>query len=539
MTSADIIFTGGTVLTADRKRPTAEAVAVAGDRILAIGTTAEVLAHQGPKSRTIDLRGGCLMPGFVEAHGHPVLDGIVRSGAMIDIRPVTAPTAADVLDRIKRELVSDDDRVAHFFGWDPLLQEGLVTPEKAWMDEMAPDRPFIITHNSGHAVYFNTAAARVAGVSSATEDPTGGSFGRDGDGELTGVAYESAGWRLRALTAHRPDELIPVLATEFAALSAAGVTTISDIGFDPAHRPAFDQAARNGVLTARVRMYEKAGPALRSEVPLDNGDDLVKQIGIKIWCDGSPWVGNIATSFPYLNTPQTTAMGLGCDHRGHPNYTPEQLREISEAYFAAGWQLACHVHGDEGVDMVLDVWEELLGRQPRPDHRLRLEHCGTMTAEQYARAARIGATCSLFVDHLHYWGDVLVDGLFGPERGARWAAAGSAVWAGLRISLHNDPPVTPEEPLRNIAVATTRQSSSGRVLAPEERLTVDQAIRAQTIDPAWQLFCDDQVGSLEPGKYADLVVLSADPHRVPPREIAGLEVRATFLGGRQVHGEVL
>ena len=127
-------------------------------------------------------------------------------------------------------------------------------------------------------------------------------------------------------------------------------------------------------------------------------------------------------------------------------------------------------------------------------------------------------TCSIFVDQIHYWGDIIVDGLFGAEHGSRWMPAGSAVATGMRISLHNDPPVTPEEPLRNISVAVTRTAPSGRVLGPEQRLTVEQAIRAQTLDAAWQLFSDDVIGSLEVGKYADLVVLSADPRAVPPED---------------------
>ena len=162
---------------------------------------------------------------------------------------------------------------------------------------------------------------------------------------------------------------------------------------------------------------------------------------------------------------------------------------------------------------------------------MRLEHVGAIRPEQLQRAHELGVTCSLFVDQIHYWGDVIVDGLFGPEHGTHWMPCGSAVATGMRISLHNDPPVTPEEPLRNISVAVTRTAPSGRVLAPEERLTVEQAIRAQTIDAAWQLFSDDIIGSLEVGKYADMVVLSADPRAVPPEDIADLEVRATFLAG--------
>lgn len=203
--------------------------------------------------------------------------------------------------------------------------------------------------------------------------------------------------------------------------------------------------------------------------------------------------------------------------------------------FRRGWQIACHVHGDGGVDTILDVYEEALRRNPRDDHRLRLEHVGAIRPDQLRRAAELGVTCSIFVDQIHYWGDVIVDDLFGAQRGSRWMPAGSAVAAGMRISLHNDPPVTPEEPLRNISVAATRVAPSGRVLAPEERLTVEQAIRAQTIDAAWQLFAEDAIGSLQVGKYADMVVLSADPRTVPPEQIADLAVRATFLAGRQVY----
>jgi hypothetical protein len=129
---------------------------------------------------------------------------------------------------------------------------------------------------------------------------------------------------------------------------------------------------------------------------------------------------------------------------GHANYTREQLTEIVEAYHPLGWQMACHVQGDKGVDTILDVYEEALKKHPRTDHRLRLEHVGAISDEQLRRAADLGVTCSIFVDQIHYWGDIIVDGLFGPEHGSRWMPCGSAVATGMRISLHNDPPVTPE-----------------------------------------------------------------------------------------------
>ena len=245
-------------------------------------------------------------------------------------------------------------------------------------------------------------------------------------------------------------------------------------------------------------------------------------------------IGNIDLTFPYLDTDATRTIGVVPGSCGHANYTREQLTEIVDAYYPLGWQMACHVQGDAGVDTILDVYDQALQANPRADHRLRLEHVGAITDAQLQRAHDLGVTCSIFVDQIHYWGDVLVDGLFGPEHGSRWMPAGSAVATGMRISLHNDPPVTPEEPLRNISVAATRVAPSGAVLAPEERISVEQAIRAQTLDAAWQLFSDDVIGSIEVGKYADLVVLSADPRAVAPETVADLDVRATYLAGRRV-----
>jgi predicted amidohydrolase YtcJ len=219
-----------------------------------------------------------------------------------------------------------------------------------------------------------------------------------------------------------------------------------------------------GDLTVRLRPYEISNAQMTTDMTPDNGDDVLGQAGIKIWVDGSPWIGNIDLSFPYLDTDATRTIGVTPGSCGCANYTREQLSEIVAAYFPRGWQMACHVRGDAGVDTLI------------------------------------------------------VDGLFGPEHGERWMPCGSAVATGMRISLHNDPPVTPEEPLRNISVAATRIAPSGRVLGP-----------------AYQLFSDVVIGSLEVGKYADMVVLSADPRAVPPEQIADLEVQRTYLAGLQVY----
>ena len=532
MAAADLVTTG-TVLTVDEERPTAEALAAADGRIIAVGNRSDVAGLIGTGTQTIDIGDGCVMPGLIEAHGHPVMEAVALSDRIVDVRPVTVPDAYDVVDAVRREVTQRGPDGAYVLGWDPLLQSGLPQPTLAWLDEIAPNGPLVIIHNSGHKAYFNSHAARLCGLTRDTEDPKGARYGRDGNGELDGSAEEIGAVFPLVNGAISPGDYPAMLLAECARLNRAGLTTCSEMAFDPNFRPLVEQL--RGELTVRLRTYEVSNPQMSTTATPGQGDDMLRQVGIKIWVDGSPWVGNIALSFPYLDTAATRTIGVTPGSCGCANYTAEQLTEIVGAYYPLGWQMACHVQGDAGVDTILDVYEQAVRRNPRDDHRLRLEHVGAIRPEQLQRAAELGVTCSIFVDQIHYWGDVIVDGLFGPERGSRWMPAGSAVATGMRISLHNDPPVTPEEPLRNISVAATRTAPSGRVLAPEERLTVEQAIRAQTIDAAWQLFADDVIGSLEVGKYADMVVLSADPRAVAPEQIADLDVRATFLAGRQVY----
>jgi predicted amidohydrolase YtcJ len=529
--SADLVIFGH-ILTVDATRPTAEALAVSNGRIAAVGSRTDVQPWVGADTEVREVD-GCVLPGFVEAHGHPLMEAVALSERIVDIRPVTLPTADAVVAAIHAEVEKRGAAGAYLNGWDPLLQTGLPAPTLAWLDSVARDTPLVMVHNSGHKAYFNSAAARAAGLNRDTPDPKGASYGRDGNGELDGTAEEIAAVFPLLDGAIQVSDYPALLGAECERLNRAGLTTCSEMAFDPMFRPMLAQL--HDQLTVRLRTYEMSTAELHTDASPFEGDDMVRQVGIKIWVDGSPWVGNIDLTFPYLDTDATRTIDVVPGSCGHANYTKEQLAEIVGTFYPQGWQLACHVHGDAGVDTILDVYQEALSRWPRKDHRLRLEHVGAITPAQLQRAHDLGVTCSLFVDQIHYWGDVIVDGLFGPERGDKWMPAGSAVATGMRISLHNDPPVTPEEPLRNISVAATRTAPSGRVLGPEERLTVEQGIRAQTLDAAWQLFADNVIGSLEVGKYADLVVLSADPRTVSAEAVADLEVRATYLAGRQVY----
>jgi predicted amidohydrolase YtcJ len=261
---------------------------------------------------------------------------------------------------------------------------------------------------------------------------------------------------------------------------------------------------------------------------------MFRQTGVKTWSDGSPWIGNIATSFPYLDTRATRDLGLEPHHIGQANYTADQLLDIAEPYAAGGWQLACHAHGDLAVESTLDVYEEIIGRHSLTDHRFRLEHCGAMTPGQFERAASLGVTVSLFVDHITYWGEVLVDDLFGAEHGGAWTDAGAAFAAGHRATFHNDGWVTPIEPFRNMAVAETRTTRKGYRMPHGTVVTREQALLAHTGNAAWQLFSEHEVGALSPGLFADFIVVDRDPLTVTPAKLAETTVIATYVAGARV-----
>jgi len=307
MLAADLVIQG-TVLTVDELQPTAEALAVSDGRIIAVGERADVESWIGPGTEVIDTGDGCVMPGFVEAHGHPLMEAIVLSDRMVDIRPVTIRRADDVVDAIRREVANRGPDGGYLNGWDPLLQNGLPEPTLNWLNSVAPDSPLVIVHNSGHKAYFNSAAGARAGLTRDTADPKGARYGRDADGELDGTAEETGAVFSLLAGAIDPSGYPAMLRAELARLNRGGLTTCSEMAFDPVFRPVVEQM--RDALTVRLRPYEISNAQMNTDMTPDTGDDVLRQVGIKIWVDGSPWIGNIDLSFPYLDTDATRSIGV-------------------------------------------------------------------------------------------------------------------------------------------------------------------------------------------------------------------------------------
>ena len=271
---------------------------------------------------------------------------------------------------------------------------------------------------------------------------------------------------------------------------------------------------------------------------------------MKFLADGSPYSGTMATREPYLIT-KLTQDGLGFPQPpvlGHLKYpSAEHLYKAMLPFHEKGFQIACHTHGERAIEQTLEAYELLQESDKRPDPRFRLEHCGLITDDQLIKAKELGATVSFFIDHVYWYGQRLRDDILGPVRGNRFMPLASAQRTGHIWSLHHDSPCSPPGPFRGMRTAVTRMSrdhthsstksnmatkSKGDVIGPEQAVTVMDAVKAYTINAAWQIFHENIIGSLEIGKLADLVILSQNPMNTPDEELDKIKVLETYVGGR-------
>ncbi|MGE2733308.1 amidohydrolase [Mycolicibacterium vaccae] len=536
-----LILTAGAVITMDDAVPRATAVAVADGRIVAVGDVDDCRAAL-PGAAVVDTGAAVLAPGFVEPHGHPLISGVATQAPARSIAPWDCPTWADVRRVFAGAVAGTDPQTPLWFaGFDALLH-GHAAPDAEELDGIFGDRVAVVTDNSGHGVYFNSALIRRYGWDTdPPADPVAAHYGRTADGHLNGQGFE-----LPVLTAVTGPLLAqmgdPLLsgARYFALMSRGGYTSASDMTYDQKFAAGYEALAAAPSCPLRVSMWEMSISETYSDAAsFAAGDEWLIKAGVKLWTDGSPWVGNIAISFPYLDTEATRTAGIDPATAGGAqsmNYSREQLDAILDRAAPAGWQMAFHANGDLAITLALDAYEDALRRHRLlgTDHRWRLEHCGAGTRAHFDRAAALGVHVSLAPFQYYFWGDLLDGAMFDSAHGACWAAFADAVASGTCVSLHNDGSVSPPTPVVNIATAVTRRTRAGGVHRPDQAITLDQAWRAQTIDAARTLRREHLVGSIAVGKLADFVELTADPWTVDPdRLIDEVRVTGTWLGGRR------
>jgi predicted amidohydrolase YtcJ len=536
---ATTVFTGGTILTVDNEFSQAEALAIRGNKILVVGTEAEVRAAAGEHAKIVDLKGKTVLPGFIDPHTHVVAGSVVDS-IMEYVGMARFGTVAEVLNHLKT--MTKDKAPGEWIvvrNFDPAIQVGPDALTFNELDAVSTQHPIFVFNASGHLAYANSKAFEVAGIPEDVENPPGAEFVRDKDGKLTGIMKNNVAFlqilsKYPALAQVNPTETLIGLLEKW---SQYGLTTVSELslgGFSqsPADVTVMSAAAQSGRLVARIRAYpfytigEKAWDD--AGVKPGTGDGLARVAGYKLVADGSNQGFTGLQREPYLNS----------EERGLAYMSAEELRTRAIERAKNGWQLAIHGNGDAAIDNILDACEAM--RNAGVDMkkvRARIEHCSILHDDQIKRMKDLGVSASFLIGHVHYWGVAMRDEVFGEKKAKLLDRCKSLEKAGVGFTLHSDFMVTDPVPLHMIEMAVTRRTwkEPEYVLAPDETISVESAIRALTSEAAWQLFSDHEIGSLEAGKLADLVILEMDPRKVDPDAIKDIKVLETWMDGKQVY----
>lgn len=538
-----VVLSGGPVLTLD---PTAagSAVAVHDGWILAVGgpdeCRAAVRAATGRPAREVDLDGRALLPGFVDPHCHPVALG--QLWAWVDVSPRVAadiPAIVRVLREAAERLPAGAPLRA--YGYEHRnLAEGR-HPDRRDLDQVATDRDVYVMDASGHGGAVNSRLLAACGIDAGTPDPPGGRIERDAAGEPTGLLWDAA---CDALTGpggvkvgrHGPnfhltesgDALRSHLLAAEDAFLRAGVTTVGDAQVSQREMAAYLSLHSEGGLRVRASLYVLSSlldEVLGLGLVRPFGDDVLRFAGIKFYADGT--LGGGTAYFPegYADDP--------CRH-GQLYHDPADYQELVVRAHRAGLQTGTHAQSPTAIGMVLDAVRAARAADDRPDPRHRIEHCGLPTDEQIALIGALGVIPVAQPQHHANWGDGVL-ATVGVERGGRFNPLGAFERAGIPYALSSDAPVADPGPLPAVAAAATRTTVHGTVLGPPElAVTVEQALAGHTRHGARALRREHEIGSIAPGKRADLVLLDADPRAVAPADVAGIGVTETWVGGTRV-----
>jgi hypothetical protein len=520
------VVLNGRVYTMDERQPTAEAFAVLGDRFMSVGSTDEIKMLIGPGTRVHDAEAMTVVPGFIDAHSHP--DGVdevtgvnVNLGNIKDIKAVLRAKAAET---------PPGYWVSGYMYDDTKLAEGRPVL-RADLDDAVPDHPAMVGHRGGHTGVFNSRAFEIAGISADTPDPPGGKFYRDENG-LTGKVVEHAMDVFRkvgkrdSVTRETRQAGVEFISAQMA---AAGLTSVTNAWGNRDALMACQDARTAGNLKFRVYFMPFGDNEIYQGLKLAGlrtgfGDEMLRIGAAKFWADGSASERTMRMSTPFVGRP---------DDYGILTMTQQEIHEVVEDAHRNGFQIGIHANGDVTIDMVLNAYERVMEKWPRPDPRHRIEHCSLVNPALLTRIKAIGAIPTPFYTYVHYHGHKWVE--YGEDK-MRWMFAHrSFLDYGIPVASASDYMPGPFEPLMAIQSMVTRKDFQGRVWGPNQRITINEALKICTINGAYASFEEKLKGSITAGKLADFVFLAQDPHDVDPDEIKKIQVVRTVLGGETTY----
>jgi len=530
--SADLVILHGHVWTVDHDHPQAEALAVHGSRVLAVGSDAEISKWIGPATRTIDAKGKSVLPGFIDAHVHFSSGGGEVSS--VQLRDANSPKGfAQRIGEHAKKLPKAEWMLGGT--WDHELWGGTPLPSHDWIDSVTPDNPVFVTRYDGHMALANALALRLAGVTRETKDPPGGTIVRDKDGNPTGLLKDAAmGLVYRVIPPPSEEQLLRMIHAGMDEARRFGVTSIHDISSTEDVR-AYQVLAARGELTLRIYcitpLPQWQAPAIAG-IRAAFGNDWIHLGALKGFADGS--LGSTTALFeqPYNDAPDTS---------GLPNemMLPEgNMLKMALGADKAGLQLAVHAIGDKANRIMLDVYTEVAKENgSRPDRRWRIEHAQHLRPDDFARFAQLGVIASVQPYHAiddGRWAEKRI----GHERAKTTYAFRTFLDYGVRLAFGSDWTVAPLNPMLGLYAAVTRATLDGKNpngWFPEQKLTLKEAIEAYTMGSAYAEFREKEKGSLASGKPADIVVLDTDLFLIAPEKIKDAAVRYTIVGGKVVY----
>ena len=537
---AERIIRGGPVVTVNPAQPMAVAVAIADGRILAVGSEADVMKHAGPDTAITDLSGRTLVPGFVDGHSHFFSVVTVQTAALCASPPAGPCTnVADVIAQLKKLQASRGIRPGEFllgYGYDPDLLAEKRPPTKQELDAAFPDNPVMIVHVSSHGAMLNSKALAKFGITAATPTPSGGVIGREpGSQEPSGLLFETAFLPIFSkLSGPGPDETIELLRTGQELYARQGITTAQEGATMKQQLDLLRVAAARGLLEIDVialPFITEIDEIFAGKPPVAAKDysGRLRIGGVKIVSDGSPQ-GKTA----WFTTPYLTGGPAGeQDWRGEPSFPQPELNAMVQKVYDGDAPLFVHLNGDAAIDSFLEAHRAAAGADPARPRGTVGVHSQFIRRDQLEKYKAWNITPSFFTIHCFYFGDTHV-----ANRGAAQAdfisPLKTARGLGLRPSNHTDFNVAPLDQIFTIHTAVNRVSRSGRVLGADERVTPLEALEAVTIDGARQYGEEARKGSIEPGKLADLVILSGNPLTVEPAAIKDIQVAETIKEGKTI-----
>jgi predicted amidohydrolase YtcJ len=529
----DLVYRNARIHTLDPGQPEAQALAVRGGRLLAIGSDADVARVAGRDATVVDLGGRTVVPGFVESHCHFLTTGLTLR--QVEIRTPPNTSIKDVQARLATYARGvPPGQWIQGWGYDDTLIAECRGLTRADLDAVAPDHPVYFRHISGHLSYANSKALAIAGIGRGARSADGGTIVLGADGEPTGELHERPAQHL--VSKHIPPydyaDLRQALREATPIFARVGVTSLHDAMVGMNAGLGDFHAYQDGVASGDVPMRATLFPAypLLGQFMFHSGfgSDRLRLGPLKHVADGSIQGHTAALCDPYHDRP-----GL----KGLHVLGPSQLADSCREAHAQGFQLATHGNGDAAIDSILDAYETVLRERPRADHRFRIEHCQMATEAQLDRMQRLGVLASFFAVHTYFWGDRHRRLFLGPGRAQRIDPLNSALGREIHFALHSDCPVTPVSPLGSIWSAVTRITREGQILGPEQRILARDALRAFTLDAAYLAHEDHLKGSLVPGKLADFVVLDKDPLAIAAEQIKDIQVAQTVVGGEIIYAD--